>query len=241
MRSVWVSSALVALVLSSAQCLASPGDKGEMQGEIERLEAQLDSALAERDRSKLDKLIANPFTWIHSAGIIDSREVWLDQAAKGRAFMRQRAELEELDASVTAFSNDTLLRTARLRFRSKDGELETWMIQTRFYIKQDDVWKLAAGQGARLYEGPPVHAELYRRYAGRFQIEPGRELVMQWDGTSLFAIFPNGNRYQIFLSSPTEEVTTAASKLKFVLDPSGNPVQAILTSGERELWRAARQ
>ena len=241
MRSVWVSGALVALVLSIAQVLASPSDSEEMQREIDRLEAQLDLALAERDRSKLDKLIAKPFTWIHSAGIIDSREEWLDQAAKGRAFLRQRAELEELDASVTAFSNDTLLRTGRLRFRSKDGKLETWMIQTRLYIKQDNVWKLAAGQGARLYEGPPVRAELYSRYAGRFQIEPGQELLVQWDGTSLIATFPNGNRYQIFLGSPTEEVTTAASKLKFVLDSSGNPAQAILTSGEGELWRAARQ
>lgn len=241
MRAVLVSCALAALVSNSPMGLASPSDSTELQREIARLEAQLDAALAERDRSKLDKLIANPFTWIHSAGIIDSREAWLDQAAKGRAFMRQRAELEELDASVITFPNDTLLRTARLRFRSNDGELETWMVQTRLYIKQDNRWKLAAGQGARLYEGPPIRAELYSRYAGRFQIEPGRELLMHWDGTSLFATFPNGNRYQIFLGSPTEEVTTAASKLKFVLDSSGIPVQAILTSGDGELWRASRQ
>jgi len=236
-RVLWTVLALVAFEIASA---AEAGDSN-VSSAIDGLERALDSALQARDREKLDALLATPFTWVHTAGMVESRESWLDQAAKGRAFIRQRAQVEEIETSLAAFPNDSAIRTARLRFRSPDNTLETWMIQTRIYVRQSGAWKLAGGQGTRMYEGPPIRAELYSRYAARYRLTDGRELTIDWDGTSLFARFPNGNRYQIFLKSPTEEATLGSSKLRFEVDASGTPTTAISMSGDVEIWRARRQ
>ena len=48
---------------------------------IAAVEERLNSALAQRDRPTLERLIAAPFTWVHASDRrVDSQEVWLTMA-----------------------------------------------------------------------------------------------------------------------------------------------------------------
>ena len=52
---------------------------------------------------------------------------------------------------------------------------------------------------------------------------------------------PSGARTQIFLASPTEEVTAAHERLRFELDAERRPVVVRLMRNDTQVWRAERQ
>jgi hypothetical protein len=56
---------------------------------IGSVEARFEEALEKRDRAALDALLADSFIWIHALdGRVDSRSVFLDQAARGLGLSR---------------------------------------------------------------------------------------------------------------------------------------------------------
>jgi hypothetical protein len=225
----------------AASSWGEPSSAQEDERAIAGLEAQLNDALARRDRAALDPLLADPFIWVHSRGAIDDRNTWLDQAAKGRAVQRQIADTQEFDPRIVVYPAGTALRTSRIRFRYPGGSRELWICQTKTYVRSLGKWQLAAAQGAALYDGPVTGVDLYARYAGVYVIDTHRELKLDWDGDALMATFPNGLRQQIFLGSPTEEVTLGNSRLRFVLDEKGQPLEAISMERDKEAWRARRK
>jgi ketosteroid isomerase-like protein len=222
----------------------------EVEREIAAVAARLDSALARRDRAALEPLVAAPFTWIHASdGRVDTREVWLANAAQGMALSGQRSVRSVHGHTLAVYGGadgqglHTAVRVARVRLRDTAGTRESWLRQTHVFVRGDDgAWRLASGQGTLMYEGPPLDPALHARYAGTYVIAPGRVLTLEWEDDALFATLPNGARAQIFLASPTEEAvrTLGAGHLRFTLGPDGRPVAAALVRGGREVWRATR-
>ena len=232
--------------------LAAPALPAQAPADAERavtaLLARLDSGLARRDSAMLRPLLAESFTWVHASdGRIDTREVWLANAAQGMALAGQRIQRTTHGAELAAYGSapaHTVIRTARNRLRDTAGTRESWIRQTQVFVRDDDGrWRLAHGQGTLLYEGPPQDPALLARYAGRYVISPGRALLLRWEDGSLFATLPSGATGQIFLASPTEEAvrTTGAGQLRFTLDAAGQPVAAALVRNGREMWRAVRE
>jgi ketosteroid isomerase-like protein len=237
--------AVLLLTLSAAALRSqTPADA---EHAVTRLVAQLDSGLARRDSGALRALLAEPFTWVHASdGRVDTRDVWLRNAAQGMALSGQRSVRTVHGIEVAAYGTapaHTVVRTARVRLRDTVGARESWIRQTQVFVRQTDQrWRLALGQGTVLYEGPAQDPALLARYAGRYVIAPGRVLVLRWQDESLFATLPSGAVGQIFLASPTEEAvrTAGAGQLRFTLDTAGQPVAAALVRNGREVWRAAR-
>jgi len=214
---------------------------------ITALESRLEAGLARRDSAALEPLLAAPFTWVHASdGRIESREAWLAAAARGVALSGQRDSKTEHGSSLAVYGGDqphTAVRATRVRLLDAAGSRETWLRQTRVYVRDSDgSWRIALGQGVVMYAGPPLAAALHARYAGTYVIDAGRSLTLRWEDGALMATFPNGAETQIFLASPTEEAvrTAGVGKLRFTLDAQGQPVQAALVRNDQEVWRGTR-
>ena len=240
--------ALVAFAIVStrelpAQARAGARAAGDVAREIADVEARIDSALARRDTTALVRLVADSFTFVHAMdGRVDSRATWLADAARGMALSRQRNARMAFDTTVTVYGGYTAVRTARVRLRIADAPRESWLQQTMMYVRQPDGWRLAHGQGTRIYDGPVIDTALYRRYAGTYAIDSTRSLVLEWDGYALMARWPNGTRVQTFLASPTDELVASPdlARLRFTLGSDGRPSTISSVRGTTVLWRAQR-
>lgn len=238
-----VAGSLLFAIFSSAT-LAVSSDVSDAIAEVEK---RMQAALASRDRAALDRLLATPFTWVHASdGRIESREVWLDAAARGMALSGQRNLRTEHGTTLTTFGDSpphTAVRVSRIRLRDGAGTRESWLRQTQMFVRGNDgAWLLAWGQGVVMYEGAPLDPTLHARYAGTYVIAPGRELKLAWEDGALLGTLPGGAQVQIFLASPTEEAvrTLGAGSLRFTLSTDGTPTAAALVRGNQEMWRASR-
>jgi hypothetical protein len=215
---------LAALITASVQPAANPD--AATQRAVAEVERRFEQALERRDRAALED--------------VDSRSVFINNAARGMGLSRQRNGSTTFDRTV-AVHGDTAVVTSRVRTRSADGDRETWFRQSRLYIRSATGWKMAMGQGTRMYDGPVTTSPLYARYPGVYLLQDGRRLQMEWDGDSLIATLPNGAQSQVFLKSPTEEAIATPEHFLFVLDASGHPTAVRLMRGDTELWRADRK
>ena len=227
------------LMLASATA-AQSSNQSETARAIAAVEARFDEALDKRDQAALAALLSDGFVWVHALdGRIDSRAVFLDLTARGMGLSRQREASSTFDNTLEVYPS-TAVRTTRVRTRFKDGARETWMRQVRVFILDNGQWKLASGQGTRMYDGPVTAAKIYEPYAGTYVIDAKRSLRLEWDGDALLATYPNGARTQVFLQSPTEEAVNGPDHLRFVLDDGGTPVAVQSLRGAELIWRAER-
>ena len=229
-------------VLTAASLLLqTPADsKATTETDIASVEQRFEQALEKRNRTELDSVLADPFIWVHALeGRVDSRSVFIENSMKGLGLARQYTQSSSFEKTLAVYG-DTAIATARVRSRFSDGQRETWFRQSRVYVRNGGVWKLAMGQGTRMYDGPITTADLYARYAGTYAIPDGRTLKMEWDGDSLIATFPNGTRSQVFLKSPTEEAIESVDRFVFVLDNTGRVTAVRFMHGETESWRAEK-
>jgi hypothetical protein len=211
--------------------------------EIAQVEERIDSALARRDTATLSPLVADSFRFVHAMdGRVDTRATWLADAARGIALSRQRNTLLTFDTTLTVYGGYTAVRTSRIRIRITAAPRESWLQQTRVYVREPGGWRLAYGQGTRLYDGPVIDTALYRRYAGTYAIDSARSLVLDWDGYALMATWPNGTRVQTFLASPTDELVASPDlgRLRFTLGADGRPTAVSMVRDTTVLWRAGR-
>jgi ketosteroid isomerase-like protein len=220
--------------------LPSPTPATDVARAIGAVEARFDEALEGRDRAALDGVLAESFVWIHALdGRVDSRSVFLDQTARGLGLSRQREESKTFDQTLAVYGS-AAIRTTRVRTRFKDGTRETWMRQNRVFVSEAGQWKLASGQGTRMYDGPVTTSKTYQPYAGTYVIDTRRSLLLEWDGDALLATYPSGARSQVFLKSPTEEAVQGPDQFRFVLDQAGRPASVVLLRGEEQVWRGER-
>ena len=230
---------LAAVVMAAPQLATNPSATAERA--IAEVEQRFEHALEQHDKAEIESVTAETFIWVHALdGRVDSRSVFMANAVRGMGLSRQRNDSSTFDRTVTVYGNAAVV-TSRVRSRSPGGERETWLRQSRIYVRDDGGWKLSLGQGTRMYDGPVTRSDLYSRYAGTYLLPDGRRLVMEWDGDSLLATLPNGSRSQVFLKSPTEEAIATPERFLFVLDATGHPTAVRLMRDTSELWQAERE
>jgi ketosteroid isomerase-like protein len=238
---------LAAIFTGHVSSFAAEPAPRDAPSDVAAFEERLARALDQRDRATLETLIADPFTWVHASdGRVDTREVWLANAAKGMALTGQRTVRTEHGASIEFYGEPaphTAVRISRVSLVDAPNHRESWLRQTHLLVRgADGAWRLALGQGVLMYEGPPIDLALHQRYVGTYVISPDRKLVLSWEEGALFATLPSGAKSQIFLASPTEEATrtTGGARLKFTLGADGRPASVALVRGDQEVWRANR-
>jgi len=239
--------ALALLVTVAGVAAESPQSMAALSA-IEDVERRFVRALDARDRPALEPLLADGFNWVHASdGRVDTRELWIANAARGMALTGQRSERTEHGTSVELHGEPqpaTAIRISRIRLLDTANTRESWLRQTHVLVRDEGgAWRIALGQGVVMYEGPRLDLAMHQRYAGTYVISPDRKLVLSWEDDALQAIFPNGGRTQIFLITPTDEAsrTMGAGRLKFTLGEDRRPVAVSLVRGEQEIWRAKRE
>ena len=241
-----IRSIICAMLFVAASSAAEPAPP-DAPSEIAAFEERFARAIEQRDRAALEHLIADPFTWVHASdGRVETREAWLENAAKGMALTGQRTVRTEHGAAVDTYgapTPHTAVRVTRVRLVDAPNNRESWLRQTHVLVRgADGAWKLAIGQGVLMYEGPTLDLALHQRYAGTYEISRERKLVLSFEDDALFATLPNGAKAQIFLATPTEEATrtTGGGRFRFTLGADGRPVSVALMRGDKETWRASR-
>src|SRR4028119_141403 len=133
---------LVFAVTAQPPAAQSPAESKppDVDRAIAAVEGRLTGALAQRDRPTLERLIAAPPPWVHASdGRVDSREVWLTNAAQGMALSGQRSERSEHGAMLTVYGGaeapQTVVRVARVRLRDPKGTRESWLRQTHVFVR----------------------------------------------------------------------------------------------------------
>lgn len=237
------SSVAPLLLAAALGAMQTPAEKAsDAERAIAEVEQRFNQAVEKRDGAELENVLADPFTWIHALdGRVESRATFIASVVNGQALARQRADSStSFDRALALYAN-TAIVTSRVRTRFPGGNRETWVRQSRVYVRDDSGWKLALGHGTPLYDGPVTTSELYGRYAGTYVMADGRTLRLDWDGDALMATLPNGPRTQIFLKSPTEEATALPEHFVFTLDATGRPTAVRSMRGSTETWRAERK
>jgi ketosteroid isomerase-like protein len=158
-----VPSIVLAAIITAVPQVAT-NTNGATERAIAEVEQRFEQALERRDGTELERLLADPFTWLHGLdGRLDSRSVFIANAMRGMGLSRQRNESATFERTVTVYG-DAAVVTSRVRTRSPRDERETWFRQSRLYIRSAGGWMMAMGQGTRMYDGPVTRPDLYARY-----------------------------------------------------------------------------
>ena len=233
-----MASTVLMILAAPLLAAAQPNDAAAA---IAAADARFEDALQKRDIAALEAVLADPFTWVHALdGRVDSRATFIAQTARNLGLSRQREDAATFD-NLLAIHGSTAVRVTRVRVRFRDGSRETWIRQTRVFVLDGGQWKLASGQGTRMYDGPVTTAKMYEPYAGAYVVDATRTLRLEWDGDGLVATYPSGTRTQVFLKSPTDEAASGTDHLKFELNATGRPVAVQLFRGEELVWRGQRK
>src|SRR5262245_12194490 len=169
---------------------ASPPPSGAEQ-EFRAFEHDLIAALRAGDRPTLERLMADPFTFIHSTGALEAKKAYLDNVVSAAQAGRQPA-MERLEDHLEIYDGHTAVLTARAMIR-RGGEAVPHRT-TNVYVKRGAQWQWVSGHSCRLPIRPPATATLTPAqrdaYAGRYEIGPGRVLTVTVQGEALKASLP---------------------------------------------------
>jgi hypothetical protein len=236
-----MNSAVLILVATLAGLQPQAEKASAAERATAEVEQRFNQAVDKRDDAELERVLANPFTWIHALdGRVESRAMFISNVTKGLGLARQRADSSTTFDRAVAVYDSTAIATSRVRTRFPGGSCEMWLRQSRVYVWSDGAWKLALGHGTPLYDGPVTSATLYEKYAGTYVMADGRTLRMEWDGDSLMATLPLGARTQVFLKSPTTP-PPAVSNSGTLATPVGSVAKSVrptlVTTNERPASR----
>jgi hypothetical protein len=209
--------------------------------ELSRVYSDLDRAIVHRDRAALEPLLAQPFTFVHAGGGVDSGTTFLNRVAAGTAMQRQQAsDYAEFDIAWNIYDGRTAIRRSRVRFRYAGNASETWMLQSRIFVKTDR-WRMANSHSTLIHEGPIVDAATYGNFAGAYFPESGAPLVLSWNGGGILATWPDiGTSTQIFPASQTE-FKDGYRRLRFTVDREGRATAVTRMQGDKEVWHGIRK
>ena len=104
--------------------------------------------MVEGDKAKLEALVADQLSYGHSAGVIESKQQFLDVIASKKTTYKS---ITLVEPTVTVVGNNAIARhifTAEFETDGKPGTARVGVLQV--WAKQDAHWKLLARQAFRL-------------------------------------------------------------------------------------------
>jgi hypothetical protein len=118
----------------------------------------LSEALNRKDRTALERIIADGFTFIHSEAKVDTRKEYIDIAALGNQ-ARQRFNVERSDEELRIYGGNTAIRYSRNTMRNKtDNSIVHRMRNVAVYVNVSGRWQWASGQSTKLPIRPQATA-----------------------------------------------------------------------------------
>ena len=142
-RTMACAAAAVAVVFATP-APAQGGDDAAVNQAVEAMR----KAMVDADKAKLETLVADQLSYGHSAGVIESKQQFLDVIASKKTTYKS---ITLLEPTVTVVGNNAIARhifTAEFETDGKPGTARVGVLQV--WVKQSDQWKLLARQAFRL-------------------------------------------------------------------------------------------
>jgi ketosteroid isomerase-like protein len=138
----YLVAAPVAALTSAA--VAQSGEEAAVNQAIEAMR----KAMVEGNKAALEALVADQLSYGHSAGVIESKQQFLDVIASKKTTYKS---ITLVEPTVTVVGNNAIARhifTAEFETDGKPGTARVGVLQV--WAKQDSHWKLLARQAFRL-------------------------------------------------------------------------------------------
>jgi ketosteroid isomerase-like protein len=144
----WVATVAFAVAAINA---AAGETSVAAEAAVRKVEAQRVEAILKGDTVTLERILAPDLTYMHSSGILDTKESYLASLSSGRLTYKG---FDESDVRVRVYG-DAAVVTGRAMARAQRGDdlLVTNVALTAVYAKgRDGAWRLVAWQTTRLPE-----------------------------------------------------------------------------------------
>jgi len=240
---------LIIIFTSVNVCSQTLVKDAKAEREILALEQELLEALNRKDRTTLERLIADGFTFIHSTGRMEIRKEYIDSAVAGN-LARQNLNVEKFDEDLRIYRRNTAIRYSRNEMRDKtDNSVVFRMRNIAVYVNVSGRWQWASGQSTKLPLRPQAKAinlQVYEMYVGTYAIDANRVLTVTRENGTLTAEVTGRPRFDLIPKSETEfirfsdDLDYGNSEIVFVKDESGQVIGAVYRSDNKEVWRAKR-
>ena len=151
-------------LIRAAQESTAPDLKTEQ--ELRGLRTELLHAVEHGDRVALERILAPGFMFIHSTGVLESRQQFIENAAGSR---RSR-EFDYSDETIRIYGGQTAIWTRRCVARGQPDRPTMVLRGTDVLVRQGGRWQWASVHSTRLPARPtaaPVAVEILKRFVGR--------------------------------------------------------------------------
>lgn len=227
---ILITGALAVLSLPAANAIAEkPADAKAVEQEIVSFEKDRLAAFARADKEVFADMMADDVTVTHGYGEVFNK-------AQEMAVMRPSTPERPLPAlsientAVKSYGDDTAVLTGSLVETARDGRRELVLRFTNTYVKQEEHWRMVAGQLTTLSRERAIaklDPKIYDTYVGQYKNPAGRLLTVSNEGEKLM-VEVAGDKVQLLPESETQFFMKEADVLlAFVKDDQGKVVRLI--------------
>ncbi len=247
-----VTLAMALIVAASAIAHGQTNDQAlkpeaNIEWELRTLRREFFDAQRRGNRAALERLIADGFTFVHSTGVVEARQEYIDRTAAVANASRQ-AEIEFLDERVRVYEGRTAVWTTRSVSRIKGGSIETNFRGTDVLVKIRGRWQWISVHSTKLPTRPKgvvVAHSVYKSYVGQYEIGAGRALTVTEAGGTLRGLAAGIRQSELIPKSETQFIwfspdSNVDSQITFVKDGGGRVTHAAFRREGEEVWRAKK-
>lgn len=223
----------------------NPKLEPKTEQELKTLRREFFEAQRRGDRSALERLIADGFTFVHSTGAVETRKEYIDRTV---AQASQSPKIEFLDEQLRVYENAVAVWVSRAVVRPKGGSLESNFRSTDVVVKTGKKWQWISVHSTKLPTRPTaavVAPETLKSYVGQYQINADRILTVTEEDGNLKGKAPGIRQSDLLPKSETEFVwfspdSNVDMRIFFIRDEQGRVIEALLRSDGKESWRAKK-
>ena len=215
--------------------------------ELRALRHDFMEALRMGDRTALERILADGFTFVHSTGGMETRKEYMDRAV-ANARTSQPSELEFTDERMSIYEGRTVIWVTRSVGRNKATGAETIFRWTDVLVKARGRWQWASVHSTSLPSRPKAAAiahSLYTAYVGQYEIAPSRTLTVTEENGTLRGTMPGFRPAELIPKSETGFVwfnpdSNVRAQIAFIRDEGGRVTHAAFRRDGEEVWRAKK-
>ena len=220
--------------------VAAQQNSSDVERDVKAFMRTFQDATTQKDRARLERMVAPDFTAIDRAGLVRNRAVWIDAVASG-AMLTQMSEAEELADDLAVFGDSAATRTTLVRFRDRVRERDICVKTRTVYARVDREWRVISTQQTLLHDGPIVTTS-YDGVVGKYVLDNGRAFTIAKVGRTLFATLPTGVSDVPLFETPSGGLVGPGGEFVYTFerDASGRAIALTMTRYGKPVWRGKR-
>ena len=217
--------------------------------EAKAFESKLVADLRMGDRATLEKMVDAGFVFIHSTGLLETRDQYLSNAAGGNLALQGR-DFQRFDETWRVFEPNTVVRYSRTILRNPATNAENRLRNINVYIKtKDKGWQWVSGQSTKLPVRPKafaLDAKVLDESVGVYRIGGERTFTVTKENSALYGLTTGRRKVELVPSSETtfvlfdEENDPGFMETIFERGADGKITQVVLRLNGQQVWKAVK-